>query len=56
MESLTQMSFIELQALLKYALEQKDIADAAGHSATGIDWNSKVEKLKLAIASKFDAI
>lgn len=56
MESLTDLSFIDLQAMLKYALEQKDIADAAGHSAIGIDWTSKVDKLRQAIADKFAAI
>ncbi|MBO0950089.1 hypothetical protein [Fibrella forsythiae] len=56
MESLAQASFLELQAMLKYALEQKDIADAAGHSAIGIDWTSKVDTLRQAIADKFAAI
>ncbi|MEZ0487087.1 hypothetical protein [Fibrella aquatica] len=56
MESLSTLPFTELQAMLKYALEQKDIADAAGHSAVGIDWTSKVEALRQAIADTFAAI
>ncbi len=56
MGSLSELSFIELQAMLKYALEQKDIADAAGHSAIGINWDSKVAKLRQAIADKFEAL
>ncbi|HEX9958649.1 MAG TPA: hypothetical protein VGA96_15390 [Fibrella sp.] len=56
MQSLSDLSFLELQAMLKYALEQKDVADAAGHSGIGFNWNSKVDKLKQAIADKFEAI
>lgn len=56
MDSLANSTFIDLQAMLKYALEQKDIADAAGHSAIGIDWTSKVDGLRQAIADKFAAI
>jgi hypothetical protein len=56
MQSLSQLSFLELQAMLKYALEQKDVADAAGHSAIGINWTDKVDKLRQAIADKFAAI
>ena len=56
MDSLANLTFIDLQAMLKYALEQKDIADAAGHSAIGIDWTSKVDGLRQAIADKFTAI
>lgn len=56
MDSLSNLTFIDLQAMLKYALEQKDIADAAGHSAIGIDWTAKVDKLRQAIADKFAAI
>lgn len=56
MQALSELSFIELQAMLKYALEQKDVADAAGHSGIGINWNAKIDRIKQAIAAKFDAI
>ena len=56
MHSLADTSFTDLQALLKYALEQKDIADAAGHSGTGIDWATKIDRIRQAIAVRFDAI
>lgn len=39
--------------MLKYALEQQDVADNAGQSGLGFDWHSKVEKLRQAIADKF---
>ncbi|MEZ0542265.1 hypothetical protein [Fibrella arboris] len=56
MDSLSTQPFTELQAMLKYALEQQDIADEAGQSGLGLNWHTIVEKLRQAIADKFEAI